>query len=239
MRGAGRGRAGRALAPGLGVFLALLPGASALAAQEEPPSAEERGWLARFRGLSELGASTEYDPDDEHPWGRPHPDAPDELEQFAFLVGEFDCAIRLEGLNPHDPDEVLEGDMTWRGFYAFNGRGIRDEFYSMSSVGQQLRLFDPETGRWEVTWATAPGLVDLGASLPNHGTFTARREPDGSMVMMAEARDARGRLYTNRVTFSHIGEGGFEWAAERVYPDEVRPQGSPISCVRTGGAGVP
>ena len=36
-----------------------------------------------------------YDPSPSHPFGRPHPDAPVELAQFAFMIGAFDCTDRI------------------------------------------------------------------------------------------------------------------------------------------------
>jgi hypothetical protein len=59
--------------------------------------------------------NTMYAPSPAYPFGRPHPDAPPKLEQFAFMVGEFDCV-----------DEIRQRD------------GTRLRFQSSRTVGSRL-----------------------------------------------------------------------------------------------------
>ena len=48
-----------------------------------------------------------YEPSPAYPFGRPHPEAPPELEQFAFMIGAFDCV-----------DEIRQQDESWNRFPA-------------------------------------------------------------------------------------------------------------------------
>jgi hypothetical protein len=133
-----------------------------------------------------------YDPSPAWPHGRLHPDAPPETEQFAFMVGEFDCI-----------DEMRQGDGSWLRFRAIwnahwflNGYGIQDEYWTPQFFTSNIRIFDPASGKWQVTFFRMPGYQS--------GGWQGVQESD-RMVMR------KGKTTGPGLTFFNISEAGFDW----------------------------
>ena len=61
-----------------------------------------------------------------YPYGRPHPEAPAELEQFAFMIGEFDCVDQIR----QQDGSVIRFRAIWNAHYFLNGFGIQDEYWT-------------------------------------------------------------------------------------------------------------
>lgn len=219
-------------------ILSVLTAASSLicscAIAAQKPSPEDIAFAERFKGFSTLGVTLNHLPAAENPWGSPNPDSPPELNQFAFMVGKHECVQPLTGINPNNPSQVLENDFLWLAYYALDGRAIRDEFYSMTSNGEQTRAYDPYTEEWQVTWATVPSVVSLSPEpKPNSGSFKAV-QIDGNMVMTSPATDSNGVEYTNTVTFFDIEDNGFKWKAENVFADRS-VETSKMTCKKVDG----
>ena len=186
--------------------------------------------------LSRQGVDLKYRATPDNQWGSPHPDAPPELQQFAFMVGHHDCIQTMTGVNPQSPDQVLKGDLSWYAHYALDGRAIRDEYYSMGSNGEQTRAYDLWAKEWWVTYATVPSVVQLVPEpKPGRGSFSAVKQGE-SMVMTTPATDASGAEFTRTITFFDIRGDGFEWKSENVYANKTVQTGQ-ISCSKTAGPG--
>lgn len=218
--------------------LAILLISTSVLAFEEPDDVqktpEEAAFEKRFNELADLGTTLNHLPTPANPWGSPNPDAPAELQQFAFMVGRSECTAPLKGINPSSPNQVLENKMVWFAYYALDGRAIRDEFYAMGSNGEQTRAFDTIANEWWVTWATVPGLVSLTPEpKPKRGSFTAT-QIDGDMVMVSPAVDSKGVDYITTVTFFDITDESFEWKSENIYPDNSIQTAS-MSCHKVAG----
>lgn len=96
-------------------------------------------------------------------YGARHPEAPEELEQFAFLVGDYE--IRAYG---RQGDGWTQGYLTtdWNGRWALDGFAIYDEWFDVQWPNQEktwgrganLRLYKPDMAQWVMVWAhTSPG----------------------------------------------------------------------------------
>jgi len=201
-------------------------------------SPEDLAFENQFKEYSKLGVTLNHLPSPESPWGSPNPDAAPELQQFAFMVGRHDCIQPLTGINPNNPEQVLENDMVWLAYYALNGRAIRDEFYSMGGNGEQTRAYDTFAEEWWVTWATVPGPVSLVPEpKPNRGTFSAS-QVDEDMVMKAPpSTDQEGQEFVTTITFFGISDDGFEWKSENVYEDKLIQTAS-MSCKKVAGPDI-
>ena len=169
------------------------------------------------------------------PWGSPHPDAPEELSQFAFMVGRHECTQPMQGVNPKNPQQQVEGKMLWLAYYALDGRAIRDEYYGMTNNGEQTRAYDKYAKEWWVTYATVPASVSLVAEpKPHRGSFTAQQQKNGDMVMTSKSRDNVGTKFDKTITFYNINKDGFEWRSDKVYSDKV-VNTSNMSCKKVAG----
>ncbi|MEO1137272.1 MAG: hypothetical protein AAFW68_11815, partial [Pseudomonadota bacterium] len=199
----------------------------------------EKEWLLQFQGLSKASANPTHNRSDQHPWGRPNPDAHEKLGEFAFMVGVFDCvSFTPAGVNPFRKDERLETDFRWQAHYVLDGRAIQDEWTTMNSVGTQTRIVDPETDDWKVRWTSLNLLPQFAAGKPwGGGEFTASRQPDGSMRMVSDHVRDDGQPYRNVIDFYHITDESYEWRLQ-VYANDTPwgPEGR-ISCKRVAGPG--
>ncbi len=90
-------------------------------------------------------------------YGLRHAEAPEELEQFAFLVGDYEIhAYGRQG------DGWTQGYLTteWNGRWALDGFAIYDEWFDVqwpnkpitTGRGANLRMYQPETKEWIMVW---------------------------------------------------------------------------------------
>ncbi len=167
-----------------------------------------------------------YEPNPIYPVGRRNPAAPVELEQFAFMLGACDCVDRIRGAD----GSWTTTQAIWNATYFLNGWGIQDVYWSETFATTNLRIYDPEEQLWRVNFYRMPTST-IGA-----GQWTGREEPSPEgrrMVMWAGSPDRRNG---SRLTFSAIGEEGFEWVAETLQDGAATPSWT-SSCRRRGTTG--
>ena len=105
--------------------------------------------------------------------GTPHPDAPPELAQFAFLIGDFEITSHImlaNGWSPPRPGPRAR----WNGWYSMGGMMITDEWYDPdpgldpnAPRGVNVRMFDPGSSEWKMMWVATAGaqVQDLRAEM--------------------------------------------------------------------------
>ena len=91
-------------------------------------------------------------------YGAPNPEAPEQLSQFAFLIGDFTISAHAwqgEDWSPPRPGTPAR----WNGWYGLDGMAIVDEWYSRdpgpepeTGRGVNVRMVNPEDGHWEMMW---------------------------------------------------------------------------------------
>lgn len=154
------------------------------------------------------------------PWGclarneeagvsQPHPKAPPETAQYAFLIGEWDC--KTKSMRPDGGS--VEGEARWKAYYILGGWAIQDEWTSTTPEGDtfygtNIRSFDPERKKWNNRWLPSGSL---------QWKHFDSEQTDNTMVMIGgEGRDAVGQ-YVDRNTFYNISENHFDWKKDRSY----------------------
>lgn len=166
------------------LLLALIP-SPAVRAQEPAPA-------PRVQDLTATEPDVRHAPSPAHPFGRPHPDAPPELEQFAFMIGEFDCIDEIRQAD----GSIMRFAAIWNARYFLNGFGIQDEYWTPRFFTSNLRIFDPAAGKWKVTFFRMPGYQS--------GVWEGVEEDD-RMVMRQGTTSGPG------LTFHNISDDGFDW----------------------------
>jgi hypothetical protein len=126
------------------------------------------------------------------PFGRAHPDAPQELAQFGFLVGEYECLERIR----IETGKWLKFRAIWRGRYILGGMGIQDEYWTAQVFATSVRVYDPKAKRWIVDFYRMPGFDKSNW----HGLTRGE-----TMVMRRLGSSDDGP------TFSEITAQGFRW----------------------------
>jgi len=106
-------------------------------------------------------------------YGAPHENAPKELSQFSFLIGDFAItghAWRNEAWTPPRPGPSPR----WNGWYGLGGMAIYDEWYSPdpglapnSPRGVNVRIYDTDSAEWKMMWVHTKGATvqDLRAEM--------------------------------------------------------------------------
>lgn len=149
-----------------------------------------------------------YEPGASYPFGRVNPDAPAELAQFAFMIGKNDCTEeRLDSTT----GEWRVGTRTWDAYYYLNGHAIRDAGRSGTATNGNIRIFDPASSQWHVTYF----------STPVYGTGTWVGGVVEDRIELEQPQKAPGTEIDgiNRLTFFDIGESEFKWKGEWVSLD--------------------
>lgn len=173
-------------------MLLLLPVLVLLGPSRSDTQEEPRKWLA-------------FNVSREHPFGRMNPKAPPELAQFDFMIGEFDAVDELRR-----PDGTwITSKGTWNANWFLNGFGIQDHYENEQFSTSNVRIYDPGTKRWHVTFYKMPGF--------STGTWHGNKVGD-TMVMEREQKTADGRTFTSRLTFFDITKNGYKWKSESVTP---------------------
>ena len=149
---------------------------------------------------------------DDSDFGRRNPNAPPELERFAFLIGRFRCNAKLT----QDGEHWHTFEATWTGRYILDGYAIADE-YRMTDpsgktvvLGMNLRAYDARSQTWNVKWldALSGRWLDLGP--PDRGGITF----DGPSVVYAFRESVMDHTYT-RARYTKIADGRFTWHGEK------------------------
>ena len=140
----------------------------------------------------------------------PHPDHASDLMLFGRFVGAWDVEgvlIDREGRRSEHRGEWLFG-------WVLDGRAIQDVLISPPrdarppvaaplEYGSTLRMYDPASGRWSITWITPVyGRVER---------LTGGAAGD-DIVLEGRSADGRGLL---RWSFEEIGRDAFTWRGRR------------------------
>lgn len=137
-----------------------------------------------------------------------HPDAPPETEQFAFMIGEWDCTQRsMDRTGKLGPPSKAR----WVGSWDLGGWAIRDDWTSLrpdgsKSYGFNIRSFNPETRKWDNRWLQSGSLQWV--------YFEAEQVGDTMVMTGGGGTDSFGD-FIDRNVFHDIGPDGFSWRKDR------------------------
>ena len=144
-------------------------------------------------------------------YGSPNPEAPSEFAQFAFIIGEWSCDVKLE--TEHSSWEPYRA--TWVGRYILDGFVIADEYRMTNQQGKlvvhgmNFRSYDIEKKTWVIRWLNANGSW---AELGSESLGGVRVTPE---IITFNYIDTFAPDALSRATFSNISETRFTWTGER------------------------
>lgn len=165
-----------------------------------------------FIGLTQ-SIDFKFEPSSDHPFGLPNPEAPDQLLDFAPLIGECHCSSTIRSLG-NDWSEPVE--MVWRFKYIMNGTAIQDEtLKSDSTYAGSIRQFNSDSSRWYVHYYSSGSSV---ATLP---AWEGNKRENGDIVLYRDQKAPNGTEGWYKITFSDIDESGFKWLGEWVNKTET------------------
>ncbi len=107
-------------------------------------------------------------------YGKPAAHAPEELSQFAFLIGDY----QIEAFGWFNNQWYTNPNAThpprWNGYYGLQGMAIIDEWFNLdpglvpeTNRGVNVRMYDPDSEEWKMMWVSNAAHVvqDLRAKV--------------------------------------------------------------------------
>ncbi|NNF83433.1 MAG: hypothetical protein HKM99_11870, partial [Flavobacteriaceae bacterium] len=152
-------------------------------------------------------AQQEYEASDDFPFGKPNPEAPEEVKDFHPLIGINDCKSKSR-----KPDgswnETL--DMVWKFRYILNGRGVQDETWIADgkSAGS-IRQYIADSSKWYVHY--------YSSNLPTTALPAWEGEKtEGQIILYKDQKAPNGMEGKYRITFYDLNDDSFKWKGEWV-----------------------
>lgn len=149
---------------------------------------------------------------DEQQYGKRNPKAPQELSQFAFLIGKWSGEAKLKRDNG-----TWEGlKVAWEGRYILDGYAIEDEYRMTTAAGEllvlgtNLRTYDSKKKSWNIKWLNA--LAGTWTDLGPEELGGVRIDEKGISLIMKEP--VAQHAFT-RATYANISTDHFTWRGER------------------------
>ncbi|TRY31094.1 hypothetical protein FM019_12205 [Aliiglaciecola sp. M165] len=154
----------------------------------------------------------QYEPSVKHPYGVVNPKAPEQIRDFAALVGNSQCQSTAR--NPdgtwQQPEAIL-----WRYKYIMNGLAIQDETLKPDgSHSGSIRQYLPDEKKWFVHYYSSSSPT---TALP---AWSGNKTKDGNIILYREQKAPNGMEGFYRITFFDISDAKFEWKGEWVDKEE-------------------
>jgi len=154
-----------------------------------------------------------FEPSTAHPYGLPNPEAPQQILDYAPLIGECDCKSISR-----KPDQTWAEPvaMTWRFKYVMNGMAVQDE--TLKADGKHsgsIRQFIADSTRWYVHYYNSGSPSTI---LPS---WEGTKNKNGNIVLYRNRKAPNGTDGYFRLTFSEITSNGFNWVGEWTSLDET------------------
>lgn len=148
----------------------------------------------------------EYAPSKKYPYGRPNPEAPEQIKDYEPMIGTCNCKSYRKGKDGEWGEAV---DMTWTFQYILNGMGVQD--YTLKEDGAHsgsIRQYDADSARWNVHYysSPAPGVAPL-----SH--WTGNLEGD-KIILYRPQQSPQGYDGYSRLTFYDFSDKGYKWKGE-------------------------
>lgn len=152
----------------------------------------------------------QYQPNPDSPIGVRNTNAPAELQQLEFLIGDWNVAVVL-----HQPSGDLAYEARWHNTWIVNGFAVMQEWRDPYSTGAELRTYNSETGRWEGrnfytgmnTWTESEGAFAYGEFVID----TQGVGPNGPIVSRERYYDIQPDSF--RMIATRSSDGGQTWSA--------------------------
>ncbi|MCK8479968.1 hypothetical protein [Psychroserpens algicola] len=165
-----------------------------------------------------------YKASEAFPFGQPNPNAPEQISDYAKMIGTCQCksTTRKQDGTWNDPE-----DMTWTWKYIMNGTAVQDETLKADgSHSGSIRQFVKDSSRWYVHW--------FSSKTPST-TFPVweGNKKDDKIVLYREQQAPNGTDGYFRLTFYDMSKTGYKWIGEWVDKTEsvVFPTWK-IDCIR-------
>ncbi len=149
----------------------------------------------------------QYEVSAANPYGLPNPEAPEQVKDFAPMIGKCNC--KSEARNP-DGSWAEAIDMVWTFKYIMNGMGVQDE--TVKEDGKHsgsIRQYHADSARWYVHWYGSASPTTVLSTW--EGNRTTEKD---KIVLYRDQKAPNGMDGYFRLTFYDFTEGGYKWIGE-------------------------
>ena len=152
-----------------------------------------------------------YEPNEEFPFGRLNPEAPEQVGDFAPVIGHWVCKSLARNGDGSWQDTTL---MEWRFKYIMNGTAVQDEVWRDNNYAGSIRQYQPDSAKWVVSYFSYP-------SVPySPGVWHGERN-DSTILLFKDQTAPNGMAGWYRINFEHFSENHFDWRGEWVNKDQT------------------
>ncbi|GAA4279279.1 YybH family protein [Aquimarina mytili] len=159
-----------------------------------------------------LWGQNQYESSLEYPFGRPNPNAPEEILDFEPLIGLCDCISKTRN---KDKTWAEPTKMTWEFKYIMNGMAVQDQ--TLKEDGKHsgsIRQFIADSSRWYVHYySSATPTTVLSAWEGN--------KKDNKIILYRQQKAPNGMDGFYKINFHDISPNGFKWLGEWVNTNET------------------
>jgi len=158
-------------------------------------------------------AQYDYEPSEAFPYGRPNPEAPQQLTDFQPLIGKCKCTSTTRKTDGTWNEPV---EMTWVFKYIMNGMAVQDETFKMDQTfAGSIRQFSKDSSAWYVHYYSS------GATPATLSTWKGNKNEQGDIILYNAQKAPNGADGFYKITFYNMSNEGFDWLGEWVNPDET------------------
>lgn len=170
-------------------------------------------FLITFIGLY-ISSNAQYssEPSVAFPYGKAHPEAPNQIKDFQPLIGQNTCRSVTRNKDGTWADTIM---MDWSWKYIMDGWAVQDETLKEDGLHSgSIRQFNVDSARWYVHYYAS------ATPIPSLSTWEGNMNMDGQIVLYREQKAPNGMEGYYRITFSDIQDDSFNWKGEWVNTDE-------------------
>jgi hypothetical protein len=159
-----------------------------------------------FLPISGQSQIDQYEASEAFPFGQRNPAAPDQIDDFAPMIGICDCKSLRRNSDGSWQDTI---DLVWKFKYVLNGTAIQDQTWAEGIYATSIRQIQPDSALWVVGYNSYP-TVNFSPK-----PWIGKKEGDDIVLKLNQAAP-NGMEGVSRLTFSAIRSEGFHWTGEWV-----------------------
>lgn len=146
-----------------------------------------------------------YQPDPDSPIGERNPQAPAEVAQFDFLIGDWN--VQITWFPPQGEPNTYAAK--WHNHWINDGFDVMQEWRGPYITGTEFRHFDPALGYW----------VGRNLYVGRSWVDTTARIEGENMVVVIEGGNPQEGAFLNRETYYDISPSQWRMKSDRSFDD--------------------
>ncbi|WP_299115133.1 hypothetical protein [uncultured Winogradskyella sp.] len=153
-------------------------------------------------------AQYENEASKEFPYGKPHPESPEQIKDFQPLIGKSKCKSTSRKQDG-SWNETIE--MNWVFKYIMNGKAVQDEtLKSDGGHSGSIRQFIADSSKWYVHYYSSKGPTTTLS------TWVGNKTEADKIVLYRDQVAPNGMEGFYRLTFYDIKNDSYKWIGEWV-----------------------